>query len=158
MYFTLCPPKQLQGPARPQATAGAAAADSGGAAAEAAAAEGSSSGGGAGASGGDAAAAAAAQARRRGLLAEDGQGAGGAEAPPLGRGAACLEPLTTSELPPEELGRIWREYFVFTTVRNPFQRMLSSYKYLLRKVRWGLGQGWAWAGPQASAAAQMLCS
>lgn len=49
-------------------------------------------------------------------------------------GAACLEPLVVSELSAEEVARMWQEYFVFSVVRNPYQRMLSSYKYLLRKV------------------------
>jgi hypothetical protein len=58
----------------------------------------------------------------------------GEEKQPLGRGAACLEPLAAQGLSPEEIHRLWQEYFVFTVVRNPYQRMLSSYKYLLRKV------------------------
>ncbi|GAB4814791.1 hypothetical protein N2152v2_001837 [Parachlorella kessleri] len=52
-----------------------------------------------------------------------------------GLGAACLEPLAAQQLSVDEIHRIWREYFVFTVVRNPYQRMLSSYKYLLRKTR-----------------------
>ena len=64
----------------------------------------------------------------------------------LGFGAACMEPLdTVTDKSPEELTAIWNDYFVFTVVRNPYDRMLSSYKFLLRKVGGWVG-GWGHAG------------
>lgn len=34
----------------------------------------------------------------------------------------------SGDTPPYEVERLFREYFVFTLVRNPYTRALSSYK------------------------------
>lgn len=43
--------------------------------------------------------------------------------------------MLSESTPAEEVERIWRDYFVFTVVRNPYQRALSLYKFLVGRMR-----------------------
>ncbi|GAB4814794.1 hypothetical protein N2152v2_001840 [Parachlorella kessleri] len=53
--------------------------------------------------------------------------------PRLTPGPACMSQLP-ADLPAAEVARLFRDYFVFTVVRNPLQRALSSYKFLVGRM------------------------
>ncbi|PSC74200.1 KRAB-A domain-containing 2-like isoform A [Micractinium conductrix] len=46
---------------------------------------------------------------------------------------SCMD-LLDPATPAEEVARLWKEYFVFTAVRNPFDRAVSQYKFLVKKM------------------------
>ena len=71
----------------------------------------------------------------------EGQDKGAGAAP-----ASCVVRLN-SALSGEETSRLFADYFAFTVVRNPYQRMVSSYKFLVSWAgRGGAGRGGAERG------------
>lgn len=54
----------------------------------------------------------------------------------------CLQTLApqVEDMGDDEIESMWQTYFVFTMVRNPFDRMLSSYNFLLQFMKAGCGK------------------
>ena len=48
--------------------------------------------------------------------------------------AGCIEHLD-SQISLDSAQAIWRDYFVFTAVRNPWDRAVSAYKFLVGKTK-----------------------
>ena len=49
---------------------------------------------------------------------------------------ACLQVGPSQRLPLDQVQRLWSDYFVFSFVRNPWNRAVSSYLMMMRALEW----------------------